>query len=138
MSDEKSGRRELQAVVHDLIGDFQDEIVFRSIYGADLLHDDRRVASRQILTTDVSGGIGTAGSSTKACQRSSLIDVGGVSVTGTNGQVTIHLSDYVCRSGGRDAARYFSMPTIFVASPRSYTPVFMTSRQRIAGHVRAE
>ena len=74
MSDEKSGRRELQAVVHDLIGDFQDEIVFRSIYGADLLHDDG----------------------------------------------------------------YFSMPTIFVASPRSYTPVFMTSRQRIAGHVRAE
>ena len=129
MSDEE--RRELQAVARDLIGKFPGEILFRSTFGADLLHEDGRVASRQILTTDVSEGTGTAGPSAKACEQSSLIDVGGVSATGTNGQVTISLSDYICRPGGRDAARYFSLPTIFLATPRSNTPQFMTSVQRI-------
>lgn len=131
MADKELGGRKFQAAIGDLIKDFPGEIQFRTTTAADLLHDDGRVLSREILSTDIAPEIPTAGSSNKTCQRSSLIDVGGLSHTDASGKVTLRLSEYTCRSGGRDHGRYFGQPTIFVATPRSSTPLFMTSRQRI-------
>ncbi len=131
MPDAKSGKRKLRAVARDLIEDFGDVIVFRSVFGADLFHKDGRVASRQLLADVIDDDATTTGPPQKTCTSSSLIDVGGLSVTGANGRVLIKLSEYVCRPGGRDSARFFSQPTIFVATPRSTSPFFMTSRHQL-------
>jgi len=130
MGDNGPGGREFRIAIDDLINDFPGEIQFRSTTGADLLHDDGRVLSRQILSTDIATEPSTSGSSNKTCTQSFLIDVGGLSNTDASGKVTLHLSDYTCRSGGRDHGRYFGQPTVFVATPRSSSPVFITSRQR--------
>ena len=130
MGDNGPGGREFRIAIDDLINDFPGEIQFRSTTGADLLHDDGRVLSRQILSTDRATESSTSGSSNKTCTQSFLIDVGGLSNTDASGKVTLHLSDYTCRSGGRDHGRYFGQPTVFVATPRSSSPVFITSRQR--------
>jgi hypothetical protein len=130
MGNNEPGGREFQVAISDLIKDFPGEIQFRTTNGADLLHDDGRVLSREIFSTDIATEPSTTGSSNKTCKQSFLIDVGGLSETDANGKVTLHLSDYTCRSGGRDHGRYFGQPTVFVATPRSSSPVFITSRQR--------
>ena len=52
------------------IGDFDDVVLLRERTSRDVLEQEGEVVSRKI---------GTTGSSTKGCGRSSLIDVGGLS-----------------------------------------------------------
>ncbi len=58
-----------------------------------------------------------------SCADSNLLDASGVSTTGTNGQVTFLLSQFVCLP----LVRAFTAPISIVATPRSDKPFFATT-----------
>lgn len=67
--------------------------------------------------------IGTAGSSTKSCAARIALDVSGLARTGADGKAEFLLSDFHCHTD----RIVFEYPTNLVATPRSRTPVFLTS-----------
>ena len=76
---------------------------------------------------EISREINSTGASTKACGERSLLSVGGITVTGTDGKAEFFLSDFHCHSG-RDNSIVPKNPIIFVATAQSQDPVFVTTR----------
>jgi len=58
-----------------------------------------------------------------SCTDSNLLDASGVATTGTNGQVTFLLSQFVCLP----LVRAFTAPISIVATPRADKPFFATT-----------
>ncbi len=95
---------------------------------------DQEIVTRQVVSTwltHLDEGLGgvtsrdiriSAGDVSKACSRSSILDVAGVAVTGTNSSVMFLLSDYVCDLG------ITRTPAWTLATPLGDDPVFATTR----------
>ena len=78
------------------------------------------VTSREIATT---------GDATKRCAKAGILDVGGYARTGTDGQVTIVLTEFFCLKRSEEVQ--FTYPINLVATPRSREPVYLTSVQSV-------
>lgn len=59
--------------------------------------------------------------SAKFCQRTELLDVSGIAVTGTNGMIRFRLTDFICIDGVA-----LDTPINMVATPLGSQPVFLT------------
>jgi hypothetical protein len=104
---------------------------FEAILGREFSIDfpgDGGVALREWVGTytDLEGtltsrDIDTTGESTKACDKKQILDVSGSARTGSDGKIDFSLSDFFC--GGFE----FKHPVNFLATPRSTSPVFLTT-----------
>jgi hypothetical protein len=119
---ERDLRRHFEAILgHELEDIFEGEIALRERIAVwSEKYDNGHITSREI---------GTTGQSTKACGNAGVFFIGGQTVTGSDGKVEFLLSDYHCffarETGSSNIATF---PIIFVATPQSREPVFVTTR----------
>ncbi len=119
MTEDDSVRRHFEAILgRDVaIDPTGQEVVLRDVI-ASYSWTEGQVTSRHI---------GTTGQSTKACRSVRLLDVSGMSYTGSHGTVQFELNDYFC--GDSDSSGLH--PMNFVATPRSRQPVLLTAMRSL-------
>jgi len=109
-------KKHFEAILgRDLVGPEAGLVVVREHVGA-YTRDKGQGMSREI---------GTTGASTRVCRNTDLLDVDGISFTGSDGSVTFLLSDYQCL-GDDDSALLLHRPLIVLVTPHSSVPVFTT------------
>ncbi|MFL7871944.1 MAG: hypothetical protein AB8I58_24155 [Anaerolineales bacterium] len=113
MGNDTDLKKHFEAILgQELVADVGNEIVLRDYVGVYFRTESGRRSSRDI---------GTTGSSTKRCGNVGVLTIAGLAVTGREGRVVRLLSDFHCEKF--DIAR----PSILVATPRSGSPVFVTT-----------
>lgn len=103
----------------DLEADIDGGVVLRERVGTYTYYtyDEGRATSRDI---------GATGAETKGCGNTLILDVSGVSRTGTDGKVEFLLSDFHCINDIR-----IKYPINFLATPRSLAPTFLTTARTL-------
>jgi len=97
---------------------FENEVVYNFRHNIAI-----QTVSRGSVTTR---NFGTMGNNTKGCSNNGqILNMSGFAKTDGNGSVEIMILDFLC---GDHTFRVFQTPAIVVATPRSMSPVFVTTR----------
>jgi hypothetical protein len=116
MPSQKDLRKHFEAIVgHKLVGQFADEILLRQNVG---LHSAEQGSV-------VSAEIGGTGNPNRRCAQTSILVVSGLSVVDADGSSEIRMSQFLC---GQIAP---ASPVIFLATPQTSQPVFVTAEPAI-------
>jgi hypothetical protein len=125
---EAAKRAELKERLEEIAGrelDMTDEqlsSVFRpmtsSAYlGTDYKIDDVWITSERVINPQ------------PICMDASLLDIGGLSVTGSNGQLVFRLSRFDCQI--RHGFNQYEEPVILLATPQGTSPFLMTMNHKL-------
>ena len=80
--------------------------------------------------------VGSTGNSSMSCAKTAVLDIGGTSYTAASGTGEFALSDFWCSEWFNfgHGTLAFEYPVVFVATPQTDAPIFLTSRQDFFKH----
>jgi len=127
MSESSGPRRFIEGLLNSPAAEFADEVLLRERVAVWMFHfqDDGE-------TFATVKDVGATGSSSKRCGRTSVLDIGGTVSTGADGTAEFLLSDFWCHEWfSFHGTLTFEYPVLFVATPQTNAPIFLTSLQAV-------
>jgi hypothetical protein len=130
MSESAGPGRSFEELLNRPTGEFADEVVLRERVSVWMSHLEGKPEAYSTFRE-----IGTTGNSSKSCGVTSLLDISGTFYTGANGTAEFLLTDFWCNEWFDFAGRHaFEYPVIFIATPQTNAPIFLTSLQVLVAH----